>query len=285
MTRRASTSPLIQRLVQDGWRFWIRRDVAARCAPAGSELGTWLSNVVRGEVNVDRVLKQDDQRSTVQLVTVGERQWIIKRYHRTPRLVARMRKSPAWFEWRGADNLVRAGVRCNRALALARSAGVRDEVLVMPYVVGDCLHHVIADAPRQAHWNDTYRRWRREVARHMGRQIAKLAAAGLTNRDHKIGNLIMDEDCRQLRDEPVLIDPVGVVRRRRASQLVRLLAQLNATAAGAGTVTRGEQYHVLKAVAGMGPGRSEAECRARMRELAQCVRGYPSTSATGKTHG
>lgn len=268
-----SAADAVQRADRGRWSFWIRPAVAC---PPGMPMGVdpllgWLVDVAGGDVAVLRVLKEELGRSTVQLVTAFQRRWIVKRYHRPPRLARWLRRSPAWREWRGAQRLFAAGVRCNRPLALCRGAAMSDEVLVLPYVEGACLHHLVADAPPPARWDATYRTWRRKAAYLAGEQIARLSEAGLANRDHKIGNLIMDEACESLRAEPILIDPVGVVPLRFEAQLIRQLAILRATAEGAGHVSRVERFEVLKALVERDPNQSAAAARQRLRRLARRV--------------
>jgi tRNA A-37 threonylcarbamoyl transferase component Bud32 len=164
-----------------------------------------------------------DSRSTVHVHERDGRVWVVKRYTmRGPklRLYRLLRVSGGWREWRGAARLAAASIRCTMPVALTWNGG--GEALVLPYVEGQGLarwHARVAQSPQ-----------RHRTAQHIGRQIGAMAAAGITNRDHKAANLIVDAACAAGDAPPVVIDPAGLRRRRGDRQVYRMLALVYATA-------------------------------------------------------
>ena len=103
------------------------------------------------------------------------------------------------------------------ALAQRRPAACDSQALLLPFVEGTPLDHFVADAPTPSQWSHDYRALRLRLATVVGRQLGCLLADGVINRDHKLSNLIMDDQCRDESLEPVIIDPLGLRRWRRRS--------------------------------------------------------------------
>ena len=210
-----------------------------------------------------RILKEDD-RSVVTRHDVDGRSWVLKRY-RLPlwkRLVyGAARCTPAWREWRGAAALAALDVRVSRPIVLA-SAGA----LLLPFHSGRSLHHWMretADRPR-----------RLNVARSVGAQMGRIAAAGLVNRDHKPTNLIVDEPCASGHAQPIVIDPAGM-RRRTPGKLLRMFAVMHRAAARAGGMSAREGLTAVRAALRADPTICPGRAAIFAREVAREVGARP----------
>ena len=234
-----------------------------------------IERVLAGGDQSIETLKDDPKRSFVRHVAVNDLHFVVKRY-RVPIWKARslhwLRLTPTWREWRGAQKLARSRRRVNAPLAMAfqPTRGVEAQAIVFPYVEGRALDQVIQIAPPPQQWSETYRRRRIELARTVGRQLGMLLSSGLVNRDHKLSNLIMDRACEQQGDEPIIIDALGLRRRRGNRQVHRMLATLLRTSERAGAVTPRECLTCLKAVLRADPSLARNEAR-RLNRLARQV--------------
>ncbi len=205
------------------------------------------------DASVERRFK-DDARSTVTAVRHDDRLWVVKRLHVgiAGRLVyERCRLGPAWREHRGAAKLLAAGVR---AVAPAAVGGVgRDAVLIVPYVEGPSLYYYLYFECPPPHRRDEARRSeRRRIVRRVGEQIGRMTAAGLTNRDHKPSNLMIDATCRSGDAQPMLID-CGSVRRRSARRIDRMLVNFMKSIHQAGGFTEDEWLACFGAIVDAAP--------------------------------
>lgn len=158
---------------------------------------------------------KEDRRSQVRCVAHGDQQWVVKRYAvggiklRGQRLLG---ASPAQRETRGAAVLADLGVRCSEPIISWRDRG---EWIVLPYVEGLSLHHWLGQRGGPSR--------RGRVLESVGRQAGELTCAGWINRDFKPSNLIIDEACEEDGLAPVMIDALGLRRRRSDSQIVSML--------------------------------------------------------------
>ncbi|MFN0133501.1 MAG: hypothetical protein ACKVW3_13365 [Phycisphaerales bacterium] len=141
------------------------------------------------------------------------------------RLKSFLRLSRAWRHQRGADRLRRVGIPTAPCLAIVRANGF--EYLIMPALPGKTVLQHLADddlSPRQQH----------SLARALGRQLARLTAAHLSNRDHKPSNLIVTS-WRDSEPELAVIDSVAIHRRR---DIHRMLFALLVEPVGTGLCPR-----------------------------------------------
>lgn len=175
-------------------------------------------------------LLKSDRRSQVHRFDAAERTWVAKRYRMNAavaRLYRCLKVTPEWREWRGAIHLRKIGVRVAEPFMIIHDneqpkAG---GLIVLPYTPGRTLHELIIE--QTEHDPEIRRTQRQQIARTLGRQMGRITAAGWVNRDHKPGNLIVDQRCGA-GEEPVIIDPCGL-RRRSARYVDRMLATLVAT--------------------------------------------------------
>ena len=164
---------------------------------------------------------KSDDRSRVELIEHAQHRWVLKRYHGRALklwLYHLLRLSPAWRECRAAARLQALNLRANipRPPVNVGPPWRFEQTLVLPYVAGLNLHHWLKQHTKP----DA----RRPVLEAVGCQIGRLTAAGWINRDLKPSNLIIDEACESQSAEPVMIDPMGLRRRRRGGQIVQMLA-------------------------------------------------------------
>ncbi len=247
-------------------RAWVNVGVASTCGLITDrvELQSLLNDVMDTYNAGGAKEYKSDARSTVRVVTAGERYWVVKRYHMFP-LKAGVYHffglTPAWREWRGGLQLAKIGMRCNPAIALIHRDYTPQcrQTLVFPMVDGLDLarHNVTYGDP--ATWDKDVIAERLRIARGVGRQTGKLARAGMINRDHKAYNLIVDKKARTEGAGPVVIDPCGLRRFRfgtrgetQLSKLLRLLLRTTMEAAPEinkeeGVVTLRERATFLKA--------------------------------------
>jgi len=214
----------------------------------------------------DAIYKQD-RRSIVYAARVLGRDVVVKRHRLTPhdRLRLFVGSGRGLGQWRGTRLLGRE--RAARVLMVAASANA--EVLVMERVAGLTLLEVLAG--RSSHTT----RERHRLARMVGEQVARLALAGLRNRDHKPSNIVVS------RDGPTVVDAVGVRRQRggaaaREDAIVEMGVCLTLEPLGCGcAATSSDQRRVLLGAwsalvrAGCGPvmarGRWAREISRRVR--------------------
>ncbi|MEE9212636.1 MAG: hypothetical protein V3U29_08285 [Phycisphaeraceae bacterium] len=267
------------------WRPWRHGGIEYRVNPVVAqqlELGhdraalvPFLERLLTAESTPIQTLKDDPNRSVVRHVAVDGRHYVIKRY-RVPRwktwLLYRLRQSPTWREWYGALRLVRAHRRVSAPLAIVHqpARGREAQVLILPYIEGRALERMIQDGAANHPWRESYRHKRLDLARIVGTQIGRLLTAGIVNRDHKLSNLIMDRACQEHGDEPVIIDPLGLRRRRSDRQVYRMLVMLLRTSERAGPVTTRECMTCLKAVLKTDPSLARHEPR-RLRAVARHI--------------
>ena len=211
-----------------------------------------LDRIFAAESAALETLKDDPGRSVLKRVAVDGRQFVVKRY-RVPwwktRLLHPLRLSQVWREYRGAQRLARVGCRASIPLAIVcqHDRGREAQALILPYIEGTSLDRLLEQAPPAAQWSNEYRQKRLQLARVVGGQIQRLLAARIVNRDCKLSNLIMDEACEHRGAEPVMIDPLGLRRRRSRRQVMRMLAVLLRTSLRAGPVTVREGMTCLRA--------------------------------------
>lgn len=237
-----TTAPPWTRLRIAGAVCWINpRRVQAMRLDGEHELTPLLDTVARGTFEPEHIYKAD-RRSIVQRFTYGGRRWVVKEYRggSLKRWVYHQaRRSTAWREWAAANRLDRIGIRTVRPLALLHRGGPWGctQTLLLPHVQGVTLQQYLRDDTPPDRWSEEDRRRRRRVAETVGRQVGLLIAAGIVNRDHKTGNLLIDDRCIHEAAQPVLIDPAGLRRRRNDPHVWRMLARLLSTATEAGPVT------------------------------------------------
>ena len=179
---------------------------------------------LEGEGRILALLK-DGIRTRVRLVEVGGQRFIAKHhFYRAPidRLRSRCHTGGAFREWSGASLWRSAGGRGVHPVALVRGFGPpRGDLLLLPYVEGPTLQQVLqgdAEGPADP-------RMRRRIARAMGRQMAVAFAAGVTNRDHKPTNVVLDDHALK-GNAPYLIDLDGVQRRSSGRGLLAMVRSL-----------------------------------------------------------
>ena len=260
---------------------WTNPPLARELGLNESALAALLHAVATGEASVEHTYKED-RRSRVQCRRYEGRSWVVKTYRGSPLRMwckHRMRQSTAWREWTAAKWLRAAGIRVIQPIALVhRGPPWRcEQALLMPHVEAPNLAQYLRNAPPEewhgaggwhgqaesaelaradpavAHPNPLihHRRQRALVAAALGRQIGRLTAAGLINRDHKASNLLIDARCLA-GEQPILIDPAGLRRRpwwggQGGRRVWRMLALLRKTAREAGPVSPREQLRCLRA--------------------------------------
>jgi tRNA A-37 threonylcarbamoyl transferase component Bud32 len=254
---------------------WIDEDVVAALNADGGPVVT--GSILEALISAGRVksVLKHDERSRVELVDAGGRQWVCKRLFMGAllgRLYHRLRCSPAWREWKGARRLRVLGRRVNSPAVLVHDGrkGGRAQMLVLPYVEGRTLDAWIGDAPPAAQRPPRVQRAHHELAATVGRQIGRLVAAGVVNRDHKPTNLVIDDACLAGEAEPVIIDPAGVRRRRNDEQVFRMLAVLMRSAQRVGQITPREALRCLRAVLANDPSLGKGRER-RLKHAARRV--------------
>jgi len=187
-------------------------------------------------------LKDDPARSAVYRAEHGGSAWVFKVYRRQSWWKMLLRVSPAWREWRLARHAAKApGVRVSVPIALVTLSRT-EQALVLPYVEGEAMHHLVTSC--------TDRATRLKLAAAVGRQVKALLDAGLVNRDCKLSNLIADVRCMDDGDVPVMIDPLGVQRKRSGDQVFRMWATLLRTTLREGPISVREGLTCLKEAGG-----------------------------------
>ena len=142
-------------------------------------------------VEGSEVLKEDGD-VIVRRARVLGREVVVKRWGLTRlkrRVQAVFNATPGCRHWRGAARVAGAGERTARVFAMARGSDDRGpcELLVMERLEGrSVLEHVARPTLGV--------RGQHELARCVGRHIARLAAKGVVNSDGKASNLIVIED-------------------------------------------------------------------------------------------
>ncbi len=175
-------------------------------------------SAVRGLLATEpaEVFKDEPRRSRVTRVPYADADWTVKVYYMKPLKAAvnhRLRATPGWREWRNANRLAQAGIRCNPPVALLHDGAT--QTLVFRYIPGRSCH-AIAEERDQLEPDA-----RSDLAQRIGTQIGRMLNAGLVNRDHKLSNLIETDG-----GEPVIIDPLGVrpyVLKLQARRMMRSL--------------------------------------------------------------
>lgn len=246
----------VKRRMSDGATAFISRSVGRAAGLSSDDAVLELLATVCADSH-GQVLKQDE-RSRVTLHEALGRRWVIKHDYLWPPLMWLyhiVRRTPAWREWYGARALAEAGVRTNPPLAIVhRSAGpTARQMLVLPYVEGPSLHqHIeaISDSDGQTH-EDHHRH--AALARAIGVQMGRIAAAGLIYRDYKPTNLIVDRRCLDEGLEPVIIDPNGLRPRRSDRQVLRMPHVLVRAARRAGRVSMRQKLRCLRAMLAADP--------------------------------
>ena len=242
-----------------------------------SSISCLIELLLSAELNPIETLKNDPVRSIVRRVQVAGQHFVIKRY-RVPAwkswLLHQLRQSPTWREWRGTEKLMHAGRRVSIPLAkmYQPSRGHEAQVLILPYVEGASLDKLVEEAPPVQEWSDAYRNKRIALAQAVGKQLGRLLASGIVNRDHKLSNLIMDEACEHGGQEPIMIDPLGLRMRRSDNQVYRMLATLLRTTERAGYITPRECITCLKAFLKMDPSFSLGGHRRRTVTIKNVLR-------------
>ena len=236
-----------------GQRCWISLEVAKRMGlnPNRSELRR-IIDALDDHPRIEKTFK-DDSRSLVRLVRCGGHAFVIKQYRVEPwktwchHLV---RRTPAWREWRYAGVLACAGRRVSLPLALVHRYrfGGWWQTLTYPYVKGLSLQLWLGINSSLDPSDPRKVAMRLRMAEAIGRQLGLIIAAGLINRDHKTGNLIVDSACEQEGEEPVIIDPARVKRRWSDRQVYRMLELLWWTTWRSGDSTQRERLACLRAV-------------------------------------
>jgi tRNA A-37 threonylcarbamoyl transferase component Bud32 len=258
-----------------GASCWVRPDRAESLGLDREALRSLLRMIVDRSYRPQRTFK-DDRRSLVEWFEHAGRRWLVKRYRGAP---ARLwighvlRGAVAWREARAALKLARLGLRVSEPLALMHAGGPWrcTQTLVMPYVEGTSLHNLLYYAAAPAQRSPADRQRRLAIARSVGRQIGRLTAAGYINRDHKPSNLIIDDPQDAPRDQPCLIDPAGIRRRRSDQQVLRMIARTLSTAVEAGHFTAREAMTCLRGIVEADPTLAPHRPR-RLRDLADRIR-------------
>lgn len=198
---------------------------------------------------------KNDRRTHVRRVNASGRWWVVKVYSLPPmkHLFHRaFRTTPAWREWRGAERLRRAEMRCNPPLCLieGETVGTGAQALIFPWVDGVTVARLVTMATPPNPRSERARRFDRLQARSLGAQMGTLFRAGILNRDGKVSNLVMDEECRRSGGAlpPVIIDPSAIRRWRTRSQMHRALAVMWADARLVGRVPLREAVEFSRAV-------------------------------------
>lgn len=163
---------------------------------------------------------------------VGEKALIVKRRKLEgvrQRVANRAHASRAFRQWRGIKLLVRAGIPVSRPVAVVSRRG-HCEWLVLEEVPGETALALLTGRALSV-------RDQHAAARAVGVQASTLLRAGLTNRDHKLSNIVVSmEDGVPL---VTLIDTVAIRRRGNPGELVRMLATLLIEAIGVQHPPRG----------------------------------------------
>ena len=236
-----------------------------------------IDTLVSPSAKIVRTFK-DDRRSLVRQVEADGRLWVVKRYRGSPwktRWYHLVQKTPAWREWHYGRMLRRAEIRVVDPLSLVHQGqfGNWSQSLITPYLNGPSLHHWIKQSPALESLDLHQRHQRLAVAHGLGHQIGRISAAGYMNRDHKASNVIIDAACEQ-GEEPILIDPARIKRRRSDHQVYLMLAMLIRSVRRAGPTTGRERLAVLRGLfeanglCPNGPGRlrTAAACVERINE-------------------
>ena len=190
---------------------------------------------------------KDDHRSHVVLWQHGDHHWVVKQY-RGPAWKTfwyhLVRRTPAWREWRYARLLRRIQIRVIDLWSIVHEHrfGQWSQFVISPYVSAPSLQSWLNDPANASHTNR-----RKRVALAVGRQVGLIAARGCMNRDHKVSNLLIDQDCEADNGEPLIIDPARVKRRWSDRSAYHMLALLSWTADRAGPVTKREKLTCLRA--------------------------------------
>lgn len=246
------------------------------------ELPSWLQRC--SEAALDEVFK-DEQRDRVGRVEMDGVQWVFKsqRRHGMEAWRRRLGGGPLWREWRQSRRLAAAGICVSSPVALIEKndSDGRQQILLLPFVGGVSLCHLLMGFELPAQWRGLSNRQRRRVARMVGDQVGAIVSAGLVNRDHKPANLILTHACLAATQgssrpaaSPVVIDPVGL-RRRTRRRTLRMLAVLCRTSLRAGPTTSAEMLTCLSAAARRDPtlapaGTRQAQ-RTALRALARAI--------------
>jgi tRNA A-37 threonylcarbamoyl transferase component Bud32 len=180
-----------------------------RIAP--NELATsWHDALARADWTKSQVLKDDPGAgSWVRRATMLQREVVVKcRALNSPsrRIKHALRMGHAHKHWRGASRLLRAGIATGRPLAIGRASaeGTPCELLVLEFVAGRTLLHVLDDVARGV---GPPVREQHAIARSVGLGIPQMLKAHLRNRDHKPSNLIVVRS----RDGSFRIAPIDCV--------------------------------------------------------------------------
>lgn len=224
--------------------YWIDDEAARRAAVPGDarQVASLVDRLLHRDAKPLQLYKNEPQRSHVLRFADGDRQWIVKRYRKPlwqSQIEMALRAGTAWGEWRGAWRLAFAGLRVCLPVAIAHQVDRGEEAtaLVLPYVGYETLHHVIiAERDRPA-----------QLAKHVGAQIGRMLAAGYVNRDHKTGNLMIDDATMRGEVPPTIIDTVAIRPRIGNRAALQMIATLYRTALRAGPVRRREALAALKA--------------------------------------
>ena len=219
---------------------------------------------------------KDDARSTVVRLDFAGQTWVVKQTHAPPgrrwlhRLYSIFHLSPASREIGGAALLTDAGLRVNVPRAQI-FLGDRSELLLFPFIPGPTLDRFLAGAPSVNQWTMQYRRQRLQLAAAIGNQIGRIAATGLTNRDHKPTNLIIDPVCRHDGAEPLIIDTSAIRQRTRDLHVLNMIAVMWRSAARVGPTTSRERFACVKAAVEADPSlmKKRGDTRRRARAVAR----------------
>jgi hypothetical protein len=205
-----------------GCRAWVDALSPEAVGVEAEKLGAVLAAVMRESERPSHVFK-NDSRSRVTLIESAGRRWVLKRQmqsgwrgalHRVYRAIG---LSPAWREWRGQRRLKSLGMRVAMAAAiLVDERGA--ESLLSPMVEGPTLDRI---RPADESPATRYR-----LAATLGRHAGRLLARGWVNRDHKATNLIIDPACWEGRADPIMLDAMGLRRRRGRDRACRMFAVL-----------------------------------------------------------
>jgi tRNA A-37 threonylcarbamoyl transferase component Bud32 len=262
------TAPL--RVSGRGRTTWTNRS-----ADLGEDPTSAIDELMDGaDADCEHTFK-DDTRSLVQLRVLGDRRWVVKRY-RAPALKTfvyhLVRQTPAWREWRHARTLRRLGVRVLEPTALVHERGgcQWSQALITPHVPAPTLKQWVHDQRNSSESSAAMREQRRRVAQSVGHQIGTISASGLSNRDHKATNLLIDERCAAGQQPPLLIDPAGLRRRQSDQAIYRMLALLAQTAERGGPITLREKLTCLRRVLKRDSSLARDE-RRRLRHTVSCV--------------
>lgn len=262
-------------------RCWVRHDRAEQLGLDPESLRDLLCAIDADDYTPGKTFK-DDARSLVLWFERSGRRWLIKRYRGKPLRMwigHLLGRSVAWRECAASIQLAADGLRVSEPVALMHAGGPMrcTQTLVMPYVEGTSLYHVIHGAPPLDQLTPAERRRRRQIAQSVGHQIGLLTAAGWINRDHKPSNLIIDDAAHGPDRQPLLIDPAGISRRRNEQQICRMIANLNDCAHLAGLFTNREALACLRQVL-----RTDRSISIGMREAIRRIRPYLQGPGVGR---